>query len=142
MLISVWSSDVCSSGLTRQLRGHAGPEGRAGCRLAACRSLSYPHRDFLEPRLVRGFFLHPISGRGAGFSGSLGPPPPDGFGAPRRPSGRMSPGIRLTAAASSFISPRRPPGQIGSAHVWTPVTNAHLVCRTLLENKKQITSNT
>src|SRR3546814_2636485 len=27
-------------------------------------------------------------------------------------------------------------GQIGRAHVCTPVTNAHLVCRLLLENKK------
>src|SRR3546814_1377751 len=27
--------------------------------------------------------------------------------------------------------------QIGRAHVWTPVTNAHLVCRLLLEKKKQ-----
>src|SRR3546814_6838764 len=26
--------------------------------------------------------------------------------------------------------------EIGRAHVWTPVTNAHLVCRLLLENKK------
>src|SRR3546814_10170727 len=26
--------------------------------------------------------------------------------------------------------------QIGRAHVWTPVTNAHLVCRLLLETKK------
>src|SRR3546814_1389605 len=25
--------------------------------------------------------------------------------------------------------------QIGRAHVWTPVTNAHLVCRLLLEKK-------
>src|SRR3546814_6811566 len=25
--------------------------------------------------------------------------------------------------------------QIGKAHVWTPVTNAHLVCRLLLEKK-------
>src|SRR3546814_8397781 len=30
---------------------------------------------------------------------------------------------------------RRP--EIGRAHVWTPVTNAHLVCRLLLEKKKQ-----
>src|SRR3546814_4419577 len=28
-------------------------------------------------------------------------------------------------------------GQIGRAHVCTPVTNAHLVCRLLLENKQQ-----
>src|SRR3546814_1589801 len=27
--------------------------------------------------------------------------------------------------------------EIGRAHVCTPVTNAHLVCRLLLENKKQ-----
>src|SRR3546814_2644014 len=27
--------------------------------------------------------------------------------------------------------------QIGRAHVWTPVTNAHLVCRLLLEKKKK-----
>src|SRR3546814_3601663 len=26
-------------------------------------------------------------------------------------------------------------GQIGRAHVWTPVTNAHLVCRVLLDKK-------
>src|SRR3546814_4790920 len=26
--------------------------------------------------------------------------------------------------------------EIGRAHVWTPVTNAHLVCRLLLEKKK------
>src|SRR3546814_10753224 len=28
-------------------------------------------------------------------------------------------------------------GEIGRAHVWTPVTNAHLVCRLLLEKKKK-----
>src|SRR3546814_4256071 len=30
--------------------------------------------------------------------------------------------------------------QIGRAHVCTPVTNAHLVCRLLLETKKHITT--
>src|SRR3546814_4589960 len=29
--------------------------------------------------------------------------------------------------------------QIGRAHVWTPVTNAHLVCRLLLVKKKKYT---
>src|SRR3546814_1389988 len=28
-------------------------------------------------------------------------------------------------------------GEIGRAHVWTPVTNAHLVCRLLLEKKNK-----
>src|SRR3546814_3543901 len=32
---------------------------------------------------------------------------------------------------------RLPAFKIGRAHVWTPVTNAHLVCRLLLEKKKQ-----
>src|SRR3546814_1686824 len=34
----------------------------------------------------------------------------------------------------------RSEGEIGRAHVWTPVTNAHLVCRLLLEKKKKLTS--
>src|SRR3546814_3175857 len=32
-------------------------------------------------------------------------------------------------------------GQIGRAHVCTPVTNAHLVCRLLLEKKKKQKQN-
>src|SRR3546814_8610049 len=32
--------------------------------------------------------------------------------------------------------------QIGRAHVCTPVTHAHLVCRLLLENKQLTTNNT
>src|SRR3546814_8677147 len=32
-------------------------------------------------------------------------------------------------------------GQIGRAHVCTPVTNAHLVCRLLLEKKKKQSTN-
>src|SRR3546814_10443666 len=34
----------------------------------------------------------------------------------------------------------RRPAEIGRAHVWTPVTNAHLVFRLLLEKKKTIHS--
>src|SRR3546814_9587515 len=37
----------------------------------------------------------------------------------------------ITAAYIAF--------QIGRAHVWTPVTNAHLVCRLLLDKKKNYT---
>src|SRR3546814_7712949 len=36
----------------------------------------------------------------------------------------------------------RPIGQIGSAPVCTPVTNAHPVCRLLLENKKNTHTRT
>src|SRR3546814_1026868 len=46
-------------------------------------------------------------------------------------------GSRLSAA--SLIGPATfivAAGQIGRAHVLTPVTNAHIVCRLLLEKKK------
>src|SRR3546814_8789306 len=43
------------------------------------------------------------------------------------PSLTLSPGITIS--------------EIGRAHVCTPVTNAHLVCRLLLEKKKKITHN-
>src|SRR3546814_10505492 len=39
------------------------------------------------------------------------------------------------AKPAPAVAPR--PAQIGRAHVCTPVTNAHLVCRLLLEKKKQ-----
>src|SRR3546814_987666 len=40
--------------------------------------------------------------------------------------------------AARIARARRPPlGVIGSAHVCTPVTNAHIVCRLLLEKKKK-----
>src|SRR3546814_1043623 len=41
------------------------------------------------------------------------------------------------AAWCVYVSGKRP-GEIGRAHVRTPVTNAHLVCRLLLENKNTI----
>src|SRR3546814_5710526 len=42
-------------------------------------------------------------------------------------------GKQLTlAGACATVGPDHPP-EIGRAHVWTPVTNAHLVCRLLLE---------
>src|SRR3546814_8478113 len=40
------------------------------------------------------------------------------------------------AAFDQILRPERS-RQIGRAHVLTPVTNAHLVCRLLLEKKKQ-----
>src|SRR3546814_4400017 len=48
---------------------------------------------------------------------------------------------RTWRAAASHIAvgaERRQPFEIGRAHVRTPVTNAHLVCRLLLEKKKHI----
>src|SRR3546814_1242225 len=45
------------------------------------------------------------------------------------------------AAAFPFPKRRSLPPKIGRAHVCTPVTNAHLVCRLLLEKKKIKTLN-
>src|SRR3546814_1103513 len=79
------------------------------------------------------------------------------FSSPRPPSqgSRASDG---TAAHDDWCHPTTPPGRaapgrrrrrrgcrgrekIGRAHVSTPVTNAHLVCRLLLEKKKNTTNN-
>src|SRR3546814_3817679 len=47
---------------------------------------------------------------------------------------RDGPVTRLRAIATRCCCPpESSPGQIGRAHVCTPVTNAHLVCRLLLE---------
>src|SRR3546814_6668101 len=45
-------------------------------------------------------------------------------------------GLVATTARSRILGSRR---KIGRAQVCTPVTNAHLVCRLLLEKKKSIT---
>src|SRR3546814_10346714 len=67
---------------------------------------------------------------------------------PSRPF--LPPQARLVARRSSRSAPPATPSrpaartasapiftEIGRAHVCTPVTNAHLVCRPLLEKKKQ-----
>src|SRR3546814_2171407 len=48
---------------------------------------------------------------------------------------RGEPTVRAGDDLGQAVSVRGygPPVQIGRAHVWTPVTNAHLVCRLLLE---------
>src|SRR3546814_5792885 len=45
-------------------------------------------------------------------------------------------GERHGVGASGTAAELPPPPQIGRAHVWTPVTNAALVCRLLLEKTK------
>src|SRR3546814_3144964 len=40
--------------------------------------------------------------------------------------------------AQIVVDPDNVEAEIGRAHVWTPVTNAHLVCSLLLEKKKRI----
>src|SRR3546814_3147635 len=48
-------------------------------------------------------------------------------------------GASIGAVESRLERARALLAQIGRAHVWTPVTNAHLVCRLLLEKKKNKT---
>src|SRR3546814_4531386 len=52
---------------------------------------------------------------------------------PASPSFRVN---RTVSPALSSIGCGAKVWEIGRAHVWTPVTNAHRVCRLLLEKKK------
>src|SRR3546814_4495245 len=120
MRISDWSSDVCSSDLARgkagrrcrdgptpAAYGRSGPKGRGD-------SAPPPARDRRRSR-------HAISRAIA------------------RAASRRSPN-RAPAARGQSSSPEAadrspPPGRSEDAHVCTPVTNAHLVCRLLPEKK-------
>src|SRR3546814_4645480 len=50
-------------------------------------------------------------------------------------------GLMGTGIAQCLAAPGNEVTQIGRAHVCTPVTNAQLVCRPLLENKNTIPSH-
>src|SRR3546814_10863191 len=116
MRISDWSSDVCSSDLTIRLPANDVLQRRIG---------------HLQTRLI-------------------GPPPKEpiisfasfryqakGWTRSRRAVARFEwqQGELYPRVGFIVTNLRRPPRQIGRAHVGTPVTNAHLVCRLLLENK-------
>src|SRR3546814_1209809 len=49
--------------------------------------------------------------------------------------------LRIGGGGVQHLAQRHPDEaagvEIGRAHVWTPVTNAHLVCRLLLEQQKR-----
>src|SRR3546814_8052728 len=62
--------------------------------------------------------------------------PPVGWGEHIRRSGACQIREELAAEAAPTFRRRRVRTQIGRAHVCTPVTNAHIVCRLLLEKKK------
>src|SRR3546814_6516792 len=121
MRISDWSSDVCSSDLLL-----AEPEHDAGLgedrRIAALDAFEQPQRGVvaraganrrIEPR--HGFEVVVID---------VGP----------RIDDRRDRAFGLVAEIRRQDLDRR---QIGRAHVRTPVTNAQLVCRLLLEKKKK-----
>src|SRR3546814_6994992 len=60
-----------------------------------------------------------------------------GLGRPRQPRPRSFQKAPHEGQASGSVPRPAWFAEIGRAHVWTPVTNAHLVCRLLLEKKKQ-----
>src|SRR3546814_9637157 len=69
--------------------------------------------------------------------GSKRPPERACIALMERRKGRGLAGIDANSAATVAIEHRLQPrrdGEIGRAHVRTPVTNAHFVCRPLLEN--------
>src|SRR3546814_5656786 len=101
MRISDWSSDVCSSDLTRRTSSISTRRNAASCRSRGrLREGAESYAKDLGQRYspVRLMCSHPNGETWASRSGSI--------------------------------------WEIGRAHVCTPVTNAHLVCRLLLEKKK------
>src|SRR3546814_3883005 len=130
MRISDWSSDVCSSDLNAAVTADAGEIGRAQALQAmACRA--EPHSDMnpvlLKPQADRTSQLI-VHGRVRGTLGS------GNF--------REARGALMTEVLESYHRLR---GQCDIVIVEgdrkstrrTPVTNAHLVCRLLLEKKKK-----
>src|SRR3546814_9473231 len=115
MRISDWSSDVCSSDLLPPLRR----QGRAG---EGLRGLMRWLR-IVAPALTQPPPSLPLPAQGEGPGRALG----------------LLRIARCDRAPASWPHARcrRLPSQIGRAHVCTPVTNAHLVCRPLLDKKKQ-----
>src|SRR3546814_8374864 len=106
MRISDWSSDVCSSDL----------------------ALGPVMETFFG---INGIFQTPPSGldpnknQGRGFQRSLAR-----SGAPGRFRTSHPPNRNAGQCCRPLVS--RPFAELGRAHVCTPVTNAHLVCRLLL----------
>src|SRR3546814_5761533 len=120
MRISDWSSDVCSSDLL--LREQLGQERRLGARQEDLRSadlLAHVEDDGAHPvvapvMLARQHLVLAQHRLGAA---------------------QVDDDVAELVALDQTVDDLA--DQIGRAHVWTPVTNAHLVCRLLLEKKKK-----
>src|SRR3546814_5553143 len=127
MRISDWSSDVCSSDL------------RQGIAPDVLGVVLHPAglREVLRQLLLRLAEAAAIAGEknGAAAGGSLVDGENAAFG-----THAGSPGLELQlflfVAVPAAGRGCRGSAKIGRAHVGTPVTNAHLVCRLLLDKKK------
>src|SRR3546814_10406902 len=121
MRISDWSSDVCSSDLLQpansvtRARGDVSPVSSDDADPERLESRPYPYAD--SRALSTGIMLPVLS-------------TPFMPQSKNRCSEALDPGSQLDLPGPGAAVLAM---QIGRAHVRTPVTNAHLVCRLLLE---------
>src|SRR3546814_6703872 len=130
MRISDWSSDVCSSDLLGraklQLSGYRRSEGvRAGRWREAC---AVSCRHSLDRNHGHGFGLRPDRNSDMVTMAAVK------IG---RRLGRVGRAVVILFREVLATADRCNSAEIGRAHVCTPVTNAQLVCRLLLDKKKQ-----
>src|SRR3546814_5766712 len=142
MRISDWSSDVCSSDLVLAVLQDFEPTGIFARSLAECLALQLKERDRYDPAMQTLVEHLDLLARGehARLMKLCGIDHED--------LAEMIAEIKVLdpRPALSFEGEVAPPvipdvlmradRKIGRAHVCTPVTNAHLVCRLLLEKKK------
>src|SRR3546814_8066389 len=139
MRISDWSSDVCSSDLAIV--------SAPLCQVGWSQARILPAQDrglvpFLDLEFVaREHRAHRVAdilkpGRGRGQHNRCNVPVAAQF--KRQALIFEVDQERAIVVATIGVATGDAAGKIGRAHVWTPVTNAHLVCRLLLE-KKNIT---
>src|SRR3546814_8344556 len=130
MRISDWSSDVCSSDLPVTLQ-QARLMTVAGRRSVA----SVPLLDRGLPvgvlTLERGIDEEEFDARDLLIAETIAALAAPTIAHKQREERRIGGRIRRHSldGAKALFGPRRPQAQIGRAHVSTPVTNAHLVCR-------------
>src|SRR3546814_10664837 len=135
MRISDWSSDVCSSDLGAQALEMTKwfdtnyhfmvPEFTHGQAFAL--ASTKPVDEYREAKAL-GYRTRPVF---------LGPVPYLKPGKSKDPT--LDPLSPLAGLLPVYLEVLRRPadGALGSAHVWTPVTNAQLVCRLPLEKNNQ-----
>src|SRR3546814_1145474 len=121
MRISDWSSDVCSSDLARWI----------DCTVDSISTTT--------PRLSPRDSCEPIPITSIGLPGEYSPTSATTLEVPMSSPtmSALSP-LRFMSGGRDWglgIGDSEKPGKIGRAHVCTPVTTAHLVCRLLLEKQ-------
>src|SRR3546814_6455660 len=81
----------------------------------------------------RGLLQHHVAANDAQVARTAGDQPRDVVVAHQQQVDRQR--LAVTEQPVAALAPAQP-AEIGRAHLRTPVTNAHIVCRLLLDNKK------